>query len=162
MNERNDLQDVLRWKRGAIEYPFKIDREGYHYLYTKPFRPSGHDNEFVRYFHDFANFVKILNLPKNSKILDVGCGSGWVSEYFGRLGYDVVGIDIRPEMIEIAKKRLKAASILPDMTVKVRFFVQDAEEDWSIDEKFDAIVFFMIVYIILLMSRWFLVICIGC
>jgi SAM-dependent methyltransferase len=94
--------------------------------------------------------------------LDVGCGSGWVSEYFGRLGYDVVGIDIRPEMIEIAKKRLKAASILPDMTFKVRFFVQDAEEDWSIDEKFDAIVFFMIVYIILLMSRWFLVICIGC
>ena len=74
--------------------------------------------------------------------MDVGCGSGWVSEYFGRLGYAVVGIDISPEMIEISKKRLKAASILPDMTFKVRFFVQDAEEDWSIDEKFDAIVFF--------------------
>jgi len=37
-------------------------------------------------------------------ILDVGCGSGWLCEYFARFGYEVTGIDISPTLIEIGAR----------------------------------------------------------
>lgn len=43
------------------------------------------------------------NHPANAKILDVGCGSGFLSAILTRLGYNVMGIDISEEMIEQAK-----------------------------------------------------------
>jgi 2-polyprenyl-3-methyl-5-hydroxy-6-metoxy-1,4-benzoquinol methylase len=37
------------------------------------------------------------------KLLDVGCGTGHWSAYFARRGFDVTGVDIAPDMIEVAR-----------------------------------------------------------
>jgi 2-polyprenyl-3-methyl-5-hydroxy-6-metoxy-1,4-benzoquinol methylase len=47
----------------------------------------------------FANRVN-----KGGKILDLGCGPGHHSKYFSSLDFNVIGIDLSSEMIEIAKK----------------------------------------------------------
>lgn len=47
----------------------------------------------------FANRV-----IKGGKILDLGCGPGHHSKYFSSLDFNVIGIDLSSEMIEIAKK----------------------------------------------------------
>lgn len=71
----------------------------------------------LAYIHDvgFGDFAK-NSAPGLLKILvdcgitrglvvDLGCGSGiWASELL-RVGYDVLGIDLSPAMIEIARKR---------------------------------------------------------
>ena len=105
------------YKRAAIEYPSKLDPERSYYLRTKPFynlknKPVKHlgegmDAETHRHFCDFANIAAALALPAGGSILDVGCGSGWVSEYFARLGYKVLGIDISEDLIQMARERVE-------------------------------------------------------
>ncbi|MDH7602868.1 MAG: methyltransferase domain-containing protein [Armatimonadota bacterium] len=50
-------------------------------------------------------------------VLDLACGTGNVSELLAHRGYKVVGVDISPEMIEVAKsKGSKVEYIVQDIT----------------------------------------------
>lgn len=51
---------------------------------------------------DLEKFIKLL--PKKSWVLDIGCGAGRDSRFFGRHGFKVVGIDFSRTMIIQAKK----------------------------------------------------------
>jgi SAM-dependent methyltransferase len=42
---------------------------------------------------------------KTGKVIDVGCGSGYDSNFFHEQGYDVTGIDISETAIKIAKRK---------------------------------------------------------
>ena len=44
-----------------------------------------------------------LNLPKNSKILDVGCGAGMMAKEIANRGYEIAGIDYSYNMVKKAK-----------------------------------------------------------
>jgi glycosyltransferase involved in cell wall biosynthesis/SAM-dependent methyltransferase len=148
-NGRLRKVEGIDYKRAAIEYPRKLDAERHHYLYTKPFynlanKPPKHmrdgmDVETHRHFCDFANMAVALSLPAGQKILDVGCGSGWLSEYFARLGYDVTGIDISPELVEIARERARSVPFDVDheTPIRCRFLVHDIESA-PLAETFDA------------------------
>lgn len=48
-------------------------------------------------------FVSLL--PKNPKVLDLGCGSGHETKRLTSIGADVIGIDYSSECIRIAKER---------------------------------------------------------
>lgn len=50
-------------------------------------------------------------LPTNSRILEVGCGTGRTSCYLASRGHDVTGIDIRPDMISKAAYRAKEEKV---------------------------------------------------
>jgi ubiquinone/menaquinone biosynthesis C-methylase UbiE len=55
------------------------------------------------YLMDIAQILKHLPQPP-ARLLDIGVGSGWTSKIFALSGYDVVGVDIAPSMIELAKR----------------------------------------------------------
>ena len=138
------------YKRAAVEYPGRLDAERSHYLRTKPFynlanKPDKHqgdgmDAETHRHFCDFANIAVTLGLPAGSRILDVGCGSGWMSEYFARLGYQVKGIDISPALIEMSRDRVARVpyDVDHETTLRCSFEVHDIEAA-PLAEKFDAV-----------------------
>jgi SAM-dependent methyltransferase len=71
----------------------------------------------------------------------VGCGSGWLSEYFARLGYELTGIDISPELIRIAAERVSKLPYAVDRETPIhcKFLVHDIERD-SLPQTFAAIV----------------------
>ncbi len=66
-----------------------------------------------------------------SNILEIGCGNGRDSLYFGKQGYSVIGIDISPDAIRIAEKNNKLNNVV--------FEVGDAEELDFDDEYFDVV-----------------------
>lgn len=63
----------------------------YHKLYK--------ERDFVEAENFISLLVKDLQLPKNSKIIDLGCGKGRHSIYLNKLGYDVLGLDLSEESI---------------------------------------------------------------
>jgi 2-polyprenyl-3-methyl-5-hydroxy-6-metoxy-1,4-benzoquinol methylase len=138
------------YKRAAVEYPERLDAERSHYLRTKPFynlanKPDKHqgdgmDAETHRHFCDFANIAVTLGLPAGSRLLDVGCGSGWMSEYFARLGYEVKGIDISPALIEMSRDRVARVpyDVDHETTLRCSFAVHDIESA-PLAETFDAV-----------------------
>jgi SAM-dependent methyltransferase len=46
---------------------------------------------------------------RGERLLDVGCGTGCSSEAMVERGYDVVGVDVSPGMLEVAERRLGGA-----------------------------------------------------
>ncbi len=74
--------------------------------------------------------VYLVNARKGSKILDVCTGTGSQALAFGKMGYDVVGIDISEDMLKIANKKNKYDN--------VKFMVGDAADMPFDDNQFDA------------------------
>ncbi|MET0624149.1 MAG: methyltransferase domain-containing protein [Pyrinomonadaceae bacterium] len=150
-NGRGRKLEGVDYKRAAVEYPRRITPERLHHLRTKPFynlanKPAryageGIDADTFRHFCDFANVVQALALAPGRRVLDVGCGSGWLSEYFARLGYDVTGLDISPDLVEVARERVARVPYGADdeTPLRCRFLVHDAEAA-PLDEEFDAVV----------------------
>ena len=97
--------------------------------------------ETHREFCDFANMAVALELAPGARILDVACGSGWLSEYFARLGYNVTGIDISPDLVRISDDRVRGLpyGVDPETPLRCRFLVHDVERA-PLGEKFDALV----------------------
>ena len=76
-------------------------------------------------------------LPKRGTILDAGGGPGRYSIELARQGYNIVLLDLVPEMLQTAKKKMRRAGILQ----KVRQFAQGSVEDLSAfsNGSFDAV-----------------------
>jgi glycosyltransferase involved in cell wall biosynthesis/SAM-dependent methyltransferase len=150
-NGRGRKVGGVDYKRAAIEYTRKLSAERLHHLYTKPFYNLAHklpkytgegiDADTFRHFCDFANVALALALPPERKILDVGCGSGWLSEFFARLGYDVTGVDISPDLVRMARERVARVPYGADheTPLRCRFVVRDIEGE-PLAEEFDAVV----------------------
>lgn len=69
---------------------------------------------------------------KNAKILEIGCGPGNITRYLlsKRSDFQIFGIDVSPNMIQLARKNNPTAD----------FEVMDAREIGKIDSKFDGII----------------------
>ena len=76
-------------------------------------------------------------LPRHGWVLDAGGGPGRYTIELAKRGYDVVLLDLVPEMLKLAKRKIREAGVLE----KVKRFVQDSVEDMSMfaDETFDAV-----------------------
>lgn len=100
-----------------------------------------YNKKYAEYYDKFnagKNYEKEVDFIENvlrkfgvhgKKILDLGCGTGLHEKEFFDRGYEVSGLDLSPEMIEIAKKRNPSC----------KFFVGDMS-GFELNEKFDAVI----------------------
>jgi len=86
-------------------------------------------------------FKSLGNLAQK-EILDFGCGTGEISNELALLGAHVTGIDISPEMIELARRRV-AINGVQDRT---RFIAGDVTKTPFPENKFDSIVCFAVLH----------------
>ena len=76
--------------------------------------------------------VARLGLAPGARILDVGCGPGRHAHALGRLGYEVVGVDISERFVALARENTPTGAA-------VRFERADARE-LTFDAEFDAVI----------------------
>lgn len=127
------LPKNIDWKQGAIDYLKSLCSEGEHqkvYHYSKPFLGGPDFTSFFQDILSFLNALKHFELPMKSKFIDVACGSGWTSLYLAKLGHEVCGIDISPDLIEIAKEKTRNEKygVYPGESLKADFLVHDIED----------------------------------
>lgn len=83
-------------------------------------------------YNETYDFVCNSIKKKNAKLLEIGCGPGNITKYLlsARPDFDIFGIDIAPNMIELAKKNNPTAS----------FAIMDSRKIDEIETKYDGIV----------------------
>jgi SAM-dependent methyltransferase len=95
------------YEQGHLTYVEQLDAAARLWLRTKPFGAPPNE-ELAQCLRTFAHLVELLQLGLRAQVLDVGCGPGWLSEFLTRCGYWVTGVDISPDMVEIARERVAA------------------------------------------------------
>ncbi|MEK3722620.1 class I SAM-dependent methyltransferase [Paenibacillus sp. FSL H8-0034] len=90
---------------------------------------NAHPGGFAATLKQFETYP----LPTNSRVLEVGCGTGRTSCYVAAQGHDVTGIDIRPDMIAKAKIRAEKENLA------IQFMEGDAKSLPFPNESFDVI-----------------------
>jgi ubiquinone/menaquinone biosynthesis C-methylase UbiE len=88
--------------------------------------PAGQTHDLVQR-EDVRRLLRVGQAGE--RLLDVGCGTGHWSSFFAGMGYQVTGIDIELEMIEVARADLPTGS----------FQVADACELPFADASFDVV-----------------------
>lgn len=85
---------------------------------------------------DTTNYFMQKYLPKDGLILDAGGGPGRYTVELGKKGYDIVLVDLSPEMLEIAKKQITRSGVQG----RVSQILQGSIDDLSMfeDDIFDA------------------------
>jgi SAM-dependent methyltransferase len=80
-----------------------------------------------------ASVAEAMNVQPGERVLDLGCGTGGVAEAIARPGVTVVGIDLAPGLIEIARARAAERGLSID------YRVGDCENLDVEDASFDAV-----------------------
>jgi ubiquinone/menaquinone biosynthesis C-methylase UbiE len=85
---------------------------------------------------DTTKYFMRKYLPGKGLVLDAGGGPGRYTIELGKMGYDVVLVDLSPEMLEIAKEQIKRSGVRK----RVSRIIQGSIDDLSMfeNEAFDA------------------------
>ncbi len=83
-------------------------------------------HEIIKY-HDFF----LNNIEKNSKVLDIGCGIGFLAYDVSKKAGIVLACDINKKVLKIAKKRFNRSNI--------KYILADATK-YDFNDKFDYII----------------------
>jgi SAM-dependent methyltransferase len=118
-------------KQGEIDYIDNIGPDGARHALNKPWS----DAFCGGYLIDVGILLSVLP-PPPARLLDVGAGTGWTSVFFAQRGYEVVGLDLAPAMIELANQNKQRAGL-----ANLRFLVGDYEA-LADETAFDVVVFF--------------------
>lgn len=118
-------------KLGEIDYIRLLGEGGVRHALDKPFS----DDARGRFLIDLGLVMGLLP-PPPARVLDLGVGTGWTTVFLARSGYEAVGQDISPDMIELANRNRERYAV-----ASASFVVQDYE-GMTYREEFDAALFY--------------------
>jgi len=121
LNEEATRRMVKEWFTKTAEYEWRrLKQDPYHQI------------EFIVTMHFLNKY-----LPETGLLLDAGGGPGRYTIELAKRGYNVVLLDLVPEMLRLAERRIRRARVKR----RVKQIVEGSVEDLSMfdDETFDAV-----------------------
>ena len=113
---------MINWRERA--------RKGFLSSGIDPADTKGHKNYYIDLLHKIA-LEEVLDLRGDEVVLDFGCGSGRIAYWIAPKVKRVVGLEVTPEMIDLAERHRTAEN--------VEFMVYDGAGFPVIPEPFDVI-----------------------
>jgi len=96
-------------------------------------KPLWNSASFGKYAADLTRLMGVfeeLGVPADGRLLELGCGCGWMAEFLAIRGHDVTGTTIAPDDVGIGEKRA-AALVTRGLPPRLRFRVAPME---TVDE----------------------------
>src|SRR5215510_606966 len=59
-----------------------------------------------------AAFVRLSGLPRGARVADLGCGSGVFTDLLRQQGFQSVGLDISPKLIELGRRKYPGLELM--------------------------------------------------
>ena len=118
-------------KTGERAYFKAIGKDGLAFTLAKPFSDPVNTGAYLTDIG--AVFAQLPQPP--ARILDLGCGSGWTSNFYAQAGFEVIGVDISKDAVKAANETF----VKPSLQLSYRH--ADYDKLGYADE-FDAVVFF--------------------
>ena len=67
-------------------------------------------------YRGYSSFIAELfrenGIPDGALVLDLACGTGGITLPLSEMGYDMIGVDLSPEMLDIARKKDRDGKVL--------------------------------------------------
>jgi SAM-dependent methyltransferase len=90
-------------KQGERDYYAQVGPEGIEHSLGKPFT----DDYCPQYLAVMTALFSLM-APPPRRIVEFGCGTGWLSLFFAQRGYEVLGIDISEDAVRHARAAAQA------------------------------------------------------
>lgn len=84
----------------------------------------------------FDYSMKLIGDVTGRRVLDYGCGSGWLAVYLAKMGAEAYGFDISSKLVEVGIKRAEVNGVAE----RVKLQKMMAEELNYPDEFFDTVI----------------------
>jgi SAM-dependent methyltransferase len=98
--------------------------------------PEQYDREHLGDEEDIGFYLSLNRRFAPRKVLELGCGTGRITLPLAQLGFDVVGLDNQPEMLQKAEER----RLLTSSEIRQRLhFIEGDMRKWSAPSAFDLI-----------------------
>jgi SAM-dependent methyltransferase len=116
---------------GELTYYEAIGEAGRRHALDKPFSNLDRGAQFMQ----IGAILQLLP-PPPARVLECGCGTGWLSWLLQKCGYRVVGVDVSPLAIDLSR-----TNELYHLAEGPTFLVADAER-LPFEAEFDVVLFF--------------------
>lgn len=110
----------------------------------KPFWFGAGAGEFLHGYCRLQSEMKSLGIAPPARILELGCGSGWMAEFLAITGFEVVGTSIAPLDIADAQRRIGSIEA-KGLPAKLRFetaAMESVAETVGPQNHYDAVICF--------------------
>lgn len=133
-----DKQIIERMENGHIPDLRRV--EDCDYFYNNPWRRKAYVEMVIGEQVELIHSLIKKHTTGTPRVLEVGCGPGYLSLELARMGLNVDGIDISSKCIEIANQ-LAEEDPFKEKRGEIRYFAGDLFEWIKTQEKYDAIIF---------------------
>jgi ubiquinone/menaquinone biosynthesis C-methylase UbiE len=78
------------------------------------------------------NLLRLMNIKKGEKVLDLACGQGFFSRHIHAAGALVTGVDISPELISIAEKNAPPGAVFYVSSADSLPMIESGSQDYVV------------------------------